>query len=1161
MKHHSNSPFSTPFEFSRHNASTTLDRSYLEDASSADDLYQAVESPARRTLWEFMAFRYTVGNSPTVQNLIDDSAIRARPSTTVDPWRVLLCGCGDVRHVLQSAHHTAARAAGGGGALRLEFHLNDASAMIVARAVLLLVLAAREEKSSVDDFLAIWADMAISASLRRTLNALLDQLIAGFSESARSSDFPWLYIPSRKDRKNVIKVWRHWRSTKRTISEIQKMRQSLMQNRIALQTNNVTDFAGNVKFLQYLNRDILPTVDSREEMEYFYMTGCVKRKRSDSVSSLGNLVANPTVLDCFTSPEYCVHYDCNPFRTFNVQMDDPEMGGADAPTMMLYNRLHNTVTSILSSFRKIRKENRIKCTFHVCNVVHLPQRFEGSTERFDVIETSNLSDLVGLANLFVTLLPLLSEGNHARLLTESLKALHLHMSVKGYLSLQIGLDERMLGTVLGIRLHPAPARIISNRTSKKLGGRGSLCGFASALQFDWRRIPGRDRLTRVDLALVEDHSRSRSTHPALDPLIHTFVDDYGQGNFPYSEQMRRSLPSTLTAMTVLLCLENMHRFVRSPGTLLSEARDRLATGVTGGRAFILAFEIAVAMRLRSLDLRRKLPEFPLYANENSSTLRSLHRLRYKVGYISDPGQFRCPNVSLILVFDTNLEKFTKDAIFVHHSETKRLKDVWFNDTSRVQYLTNFCLDNTNNEIGLCLPADGYKVPGFRRLDYASTAFVLCVQLSSTRGVMQQFMHEPVFLSDFKSCEVVTKSELSQFPIQPDIPPLPLSSCGVLETLKLEESVDMFQAEVRFPKSMAQSAQTTLTSAEKGDNTSTNLVILHLNTPENASTLTFQLASQISVSNSVVQISRKRCLLFVKMHKTTVFDRQQHVVEPLLLPLWPSGREMSVNQTMFDLSEIALSVTSPCGAPTGSDAHFDLRQSICSILVETQKDATVPHFLSNHQDTAGAVLVVHSLRMMADGQPLLLCWWNPSDKSDPNLVLSLGAVVKNAGRGTGLHPVKCTDEELTLMLSLLESNARCLPTTKQYKGRYFGPTLFKLTYIAPMYTGDMFGEMSNLSGLADRKEEFSSEANNKFGPFVNPSDDDSNTASIPLDSSIFDDFRSSDSEDSTSDSDFSNEIICASMMREMDEAKDALLNNTKTPTKSEFSGLNMTGLQG
>ena len=160
---------------------------------------------------------------------------------------------------------------------------------------------------------------------------------------------------------------------------------------------------------------------------------------------------NPTMLETFTS-RWLVHYSACPFDGYfpiPYQQLASNTGGQLRGKVMLRH-----CQSVLKDFILKLRARRSKVTFyfHIEDCLKLCLFNPELKNRFQVIDTSNLADHVGLVNLIYTATDCLEDSPDSLLFSESMTWKSLKSSVADYIETCLCCPISMIPTLYGVRL-------------------------------------------------------------------------------------------------------------------------------------------------------------------------------------------------------------------------------------------------------------------------------------------------------------------------------------------------------------------------------------------------------------------------------------------------------------------------------------------------------------------------------------------------------------------------------------------------------------------------------------------------------------------------------------------------------------------------------------
>ena len=175
------------------------------------------------------------------------------------------------------------------------------------------------------------------------------------------------------------------------------------------------------------------------ESKAYYETGTC-----NPTKLLKSAAINPTLLDPKTL-RWWVEVSSCPFDGYlPLSLSELETTAEGIVTRFCQKKLKTLVTA----FRKMREN--VKFHFHCgedLKFCHI-----GTTEKFDVIDSSSLADDLGLANVLVSCIQRLELNPNSLLLTESLQWASLAPTVLKYVEESLCTPQSMIPTLYGLRL-------------------------------------------------------------------------------------------------------------------------------------------------------------------------------------------------------------------------------------------------------------------------------------------------------------------------------------------------------------------------------------------------------------------------------------------------------------------------------------------------------------------------------------------------------------------------------------------------------------------------------------------------------------------------------------------------------------------------------------
>ena len=401
-------------------------------------------NPSRTRLLGVRPFYYPIGNTP-IQDLCAD--IPVRHPVDGKPLRICLQGAGDIRNILGCVYSRRKMS----DKQAIEFYVNDINHAIVARDILLLTLASRAPqgdknslKQFVDLFVSIYADLSLGEDARQTVDSLLDELLSNFPVMGGA-----MSIPSEEQLWHVKKTWALWKTNTTSMAD------ALLDRNGQLSKYYPALVLLDPGVYAMYNRDLAATPTMQKELQHYLQTGNVLKCgiKGSSVVENTKQSSSPTRHCNWTlfDPEMkqFLHYMSHPFQLLSSGSEAEDF---QADNQTLLAAMKSTYCRFLQNFSKDVTKSRLKFFFDVgdCNSF-MSQRIP-SDVTFDVIDTSNLADNLGLINLLLlSSLKLNRDDAHSILWAEFLNAHHSYSSAAAFLNDCFGFPYSLLGTVLKLQ--------------------------------------------------------------------------------------------------------------------------------------------------------------------------------------------------------------------------------------------------------------------------------------------------------------------------------------------------------------------------------------------------------------------------------------------------------------------------------------------------------------------------------------------------------------------------------------------------------------------------------------------------------------------------------------------------------------------------------------
>ena len=352
----------------------------------------------------------------------------------------------------------------------MKFYVNDQNPAIVARDILLLTVAAQALQKGrrlvqfVDFFVQVYADLFLTDHNRTRVDAILEDLLDNFPSKGSS-----LMVSEADQLWHVKKTWALWLTNQQRTCDVSKARQE--KNKVKFEFATQFEVDSNQADRPIRKSSRVPDPDSDQLLELRFTMATVSN--SDLAATLvmrdevlkyyksGNIGGqlqnrlNPTLIDPETR-EF-PHYLSNPFQSIMSATEEKDYKDSE---QTLVATLKSCLKRFLSVFARELKSGNIEILFDVgdCNSF-LSERLSPEA-KFDVIDTSNLADNLGLINLLVLGIPRLNRNDpHSTLWTQTLKAqipyTSLNVFLRDSLGFQYDVSSTMLQTVCTVPFESA----------------------------------------------------------------------------------------------------------------------------------------------------------------------------------------------------------------------------------------------------------------------------------------------------------------------------------------------------------------------------------------------------------------------------------------------------------------------------------------------------------------------------------------------------------------------------------------------------------------------------------------------------------------------------------------------------------------------------------
>ncbi|KAL9951474.1 hypothetical protein ACROYT_G044139 [Oculina patagonica] len=417
----------------------------------------SLANPRAQVVFPTGQYTYAFGNTPGV-GLTDNFGT----STSDESLEFLLLGSGDVRNLLFTIFELSQRPRDIIPA-NLSFVLNDHDPSVIARNVIIL-----ETVRSIDpdrdldvDFLwNLWYNLTLSNDELKRLQAILQNLT--LPQYVNTG----LQFGSKEMFTECLQIWKDWLSLEINVEAVSSQRQNLMVFGLNLTQQEIQDKRQeNIDFLTAVTsltnttiKQLFTPFDEQkldrkclqqsglfyQEVYSYFLTGCTSEVHTNSK-------VNPTLIRPFEH-KWKVHYGSCPFSGF-IPIDRNRLQNNKSITKTCKEKLKRLVKTF-QSFAGFETENpRLKVTFWSGDALELCRIGLPKEVLFDVIDTSNLSDHIGLLNILVCCGNRLKEPGQSQMFTSTMLWRASGFSrLEEYLESSLGIGQSLFPAVLGMKL-------------------------------------------------------------------------------------------------------------------------------------------------------------------------------------------------------------------------------------------------------------------------------------------------------------------------------------------------------------------------------------------------------------------------------------------------------------------------------------------------------------------------------------------------------------------------------------------------------------------------------------------------------------------------------------------------------------------------------------
>ncbi|XP_068748435.1 uncharacterized protein [Montipora capricornis] len=392
-------------------------------------------NPAGMILYPEGLFSYSMGNTRArdLTELISTS--------THQQLDLLLLASGDVRNILYTASEMSLRKPQE-RAKCLNFHLNDYDPTIVARNAVLLEVASSIDPNVAEDldFLwNIWYNMALSESdfdrLQNILSVFAEKNFDGREQCIlRFDDVAVL--------KECRDIWKDWRGLDLDLQSMKVERKNYMGIKLAQKGFKVENQCHFV--LSQMTMGITSSYKDTTTNQFYKE---IKHWFEEGSTNDESEKVNPTLIRPFVH-KWKQHYCACPFEGYlpfesKVLRRCGSLTGACKETLQL----------LVKRYRQYRSHpSALMVTLWTGDALSLCTSGLPPEQLFDVIDSSNAGDHIGLLNVLVCCAPRLKMPGQSILFTSSMLWSNGCQSIEDFYNQCVGVPFHLLPTLLGLKL-------------------------------------------------------------------------------------------------------------------------------------------------------------------------------------------------------------------------------------------------------------------------------------------------------------------------------------------------------------------------------------------------------------------------------------------------------------------------------------------------------------------------------------------------------------------------------------------------------------------------------------------------------------------------------------------------------------------------------------
>lgn len=1059
-------------------------------------------NPSRTIFPDIRPFYYAVSNTP-VRDICGDIPIGN--SAGQQPLRICLQGAGDIRNVLHSVYSRRKI----GDKQRIEFYVNDHNPAIVARDILLLTLASRAPQGNndslkrfVDVFFSIYADLSLNEAAGRQLDDLLDELLNDFPSVGGA-----MSIPALEHLWHVKKTWALWKTNRKSIQDAQQLRNEQTRNhyaeRVLVPGHAASSPTGQLAeaamgFEMLLNRDLAANPTMRNELLHYFQTGSVLESQTGGpavVESVKQIYSPPgkcnwTLFDPET--KQFLHYLSHPFQ---LLISASEASDFQADNQTLLASVKSVFCRLIKTFAANMTKSEVRIIFDVgdCNSF-MSQRIP-SDITFDVIDTSNLADNLGLVNMLLLASHKLNrDETHSTLWVELLKAHLDYSNVVKFLYDSLGFPYSLLGTILKLQCSlPFESSLLFDEYHE-YSGRNSRSNLIKGLVLKFNPTPYPRGITPTSLQLVPKPSEC-VFRQMIDNYLTSLYDLY-TGRIPKKEQAPAFFMS-ISTLLLLMCstahaMENPRELFEHLYAKVRKCKIKKDSH-TARSLDVFAFDVQVSsLHLCPMKYQPTQPLHPYF-----SDTCGLHTLHKDVEHTQARAIHPSPIVGWIMVESLTAEdkvilQSAADPTSIFKRQSQDTLLTWAaTNANRLQFVDSIHVSFPDRQVEITVPS--FATPG------TSPKNVTFLALELENGWL---LYQPLVTTLPTSQENYLAGNNSK--LSKPVPEQAMASAAIpdasdlrsdeLSVFCLHECKDCFKVCLLLRTHSLDSSRSNLTLITSLDDKNPLCLTLKVNAPMKG--------------RKVKRLQTKMWVpSFIESNQTCKIDTSdKHVIHAMLrkdmqprretlnmrsLQKWPVSRPLGVLHSMFTATELQAS-EAVGGLPFGHDSYLDARNTLHAIYTslidkKEEKERGViklselggKHFLLVSSLHHGFLAYMPGLLITPTGTPVI----------ELHYLVAHGPPVGEAQRFLSFisreeedvkQTIRCSTPEVDFLISLLEKNYQ-LQSDDSSKHVTMDGIRLKRSFLVPLYPKEYpFGQTQPQQTASPVMEELDQRRRQSYG---------------------------------------------------------------------------------